>query len=584
MAGVPTNLRSLPFSEQISAIDAAIASGTGPALVVELANFRDHQPLAHALAALSRRGQLDMIADDVAARTMTLPDTGLRRVLYALENAAISQHFAGVLADAVQQLPVDRIAAAAMVDRWLKNVAPAIRAPMIANAVHHCHELVSDGRPDDVTDAALFRVPGTAYANLEAEANSAGVVDQWAARVERFADAVLDALEAQPKSLSQANAEELLAHQVYTDPGHFLIELLQNADDACATVWRVRVESDRVEIEHDGVPFDARDVVGILSIGQTTKSKEQIGFFGVGFKSVYDICERPQIYSGPFSFEIANVSVPRPLARHARLSAGRTLLVLPLRDATDQERSPERLFERLAAFPGEVLLTLNSLREIDVAFGSRRHRITVTTQADGRVRLQQQDQARHFLVEQAEVRYSGSRDANRTQTTPLLVAIQLSSDGEPEPIRQRPTIYSYLPTGERSGLRFMMHAHFDLPVDRERLDLSSAWNRWAIAEVAPLLSRAIGRLVDEWQQAVDKRIAAGRLDAVIDIVPLPEELGASVSPRRARSSLPTKGSYAHLQESTWTVDVCCARLIVALRPWRERSVRHRWHSLQWWRC
>ena len=31
---------------------------------------------------------------------------------------------------------------------------------------------------------------------------------------------------------------------------------------------------------HDGAPFDARDVVGVLSIGQTTKSKDQIGFFG----------------------------------------------------------------------------------------------------------------------------------------------------------------------------------------------------------------------------------------------------------------------------------------------------------------
>lgn len=526
MAGDTTGLRNRPFSDQIAAIDAAIAAGDGPALVAELAGYRDHQPLAHALGALSRLDQLDAIAGDAARRAIALPDTSLRRVLRALENTPVPEQFARSLAAAAGELGVDRVAAAAMVDRWLKNVAPAVRAPMVDGAVRHCVELLDAARPDDVRDAALFRVPGTAFAELDDRAAASGVSEAWAARVERFADAVLDSLEAQPKSLSQANAEELLSRQVYTDPGHFLIELLQNADDARATVWRVRVEPDRVEIEHDGVPFDARDVVGILSIGQTTKSKEQIGFFGVGFKSVYDICERPQVYSGPFSFEIANVSVPRPLAAHPTRGPGQTLLVLPLRDPGDADRSPNRLFERLATLPGEVLLTLNSLQEIDVRFGDRHHRVTTTAGDDGRVTLREQERTRRFLVEQTEARYDRARDANRAQATPLLLAIALDDDGRPQPIGERPTVYSFLPTGERSGLRFAIHAHFDLPVDRERLDLSSKWNEWAIGRVAPLLCRAVGRLVDEWRSANGDALAASRLDAVVDVLSLPAEVGA----------------------------------------------------------
>ena len=38
-----------------------------------------------------------------------------------------------------------------------------------------------------------------------------------------------------------------------------------------------------VRVWHDGVAFDAKDVVGVLSIGQTTKGLGQIGLFGVGF-------------------------------------------------------------------------------------------------------------------------------------------------------------------------------------------------------------------------------------------------------------------------------------------------------------
>ena len=209
----------------------------------------------------------------------------------------------------------------------------------MARALAGCRELIVAGRAGEIGDAALARIPGADHGELERAAEAAGTGDAWRARLARFAAAVIEALEAQPKSLSQASAEELLARRVYTDPGHFLVELLQNADDAGARTFAVTIEDDRVTIEHDGVPFDARDVVGVLSIGQTTKSSDQIGFFGVGFKSVYEICERPQVYSGPFAFEIADVSIPRPLARHPAARADRTLLVLPLRAAADPERT-----------------------------------------------------------------------------------------------------------------------------------------------------------------------------------------------------------------------------------------------------
>ena len=62
-----------------------------------------------------------------------------------------------------------------------------------------------------------------------------------------------------------------------------------------------------------------RDLVGVTSIGQTTKRKQQIGFFGVGFKSVYEVTERPQVYSDVYEFEIADVSIPRALRRRPSL-------------------------------------------------------------------------------------------------------------------------------------------------------------------------------------------------------------------------------------------------------------------------
>ena len=123
--------------------------------------------------------------------------------------------------------------------------------------------------------------------------------------------------------MSQANAEELLATQVYTDPGHFLIELLQNAEDSGAKEWKLIFDRDRIVVWHNGTDFDARDVVGVCSIDETTKRKDQIGQFGVGFKSVYEVTNRPQIFSDVYQFEIADVSIPKLLHNRPKVTGGR---------------------------------------------------------------------------------------------------------------------------------------------------------------------------------------------------------------------------------------------------------------------
>ena len=127
------------------------------------------------------------------------------------------------------------------------------------------------------------------------------------------------------------------------------------------------------------------------------------------------------------------------------------------------------------------------------------------------MRLIEDGRSRAYAVERGTGRYPGRREAHRAESTPFLVAIAVDAEGRARPV-DGPTIYSHLPTGERSGLRFLLHARFDVPLDRERLDLSSPWNRWALLESAPLFARAVADL-------------AGRGgDGVLGVIPLPEEL------------------------------------------------------------
>lgn len=102
--------------------------------------------------------------------------------------------------------------------------------------------------------------------------------------------------------------------QLYTDKSHFVYELLQNAEDAEAKNIRFIQYSDRLEVFHDGKPFTSANLQGLCDIGKSDKIDDlnQIGEFGVGFKSVFGICDTVRLYSVPSHFRdpVENDVVP----------------------------------------------------------------------------------------------------------------------------------------------------------------------------------------------------------------------------------------------------------------------------------
>ena len=89
--------------------------------------------------------------------------------------------------------------------------------------------------------------------------------------------------------------------QLYTDKSHFVYELLQNAEDAGATRIKFVQHENFLEVLHDGHPFSLDNLQGLCDIGKSDKIGDlnQIGEFGVGFKSVFGICETVKLYSHP---------------------------------------------------------------------------------------------------------------------------------------------------------------------------------------------------------------------------------------------------------------------------------------------
>lgn len=92
--------------------------------------------------------------------------------------------------------------------------------------------------------------------------------------------------------------------KLYADKAHFVYELLQNAEDAEATVVRFEQYEDRLEVLHNGKPFTSENLKRLCDIAKSDKIEDvnKIGKFGVGFKSVFGICEKVELYSAPQNF------------------------------------------------------------------------------------------------------------------------------------------------------------------------------------------------------------------------------------------------------------------------------------------
>lgn len=127
------------------------------------------------------------------------------------------------------------------------------------------------------------------------------------------------------------------------DNAHFIYELLQNAEDACASKVHFVLTTDRLEFEHNGDKlFKIDDIKSITSIGTSTKADDptNIGKFGIGFKAVFAYTNTPEIESDEFHFRIHDIVVPdtEGLAPGV-LGARRTRFVFPF---DNPEKPPEK--------------------------------------------------------------------------------------------------------------------------------------------------------------------------------------------------------------------------------------------------
>ena len=157
----------------------------------------------------------------------------------------------------------------------------------------------------------------------------------------------------------------------YPDPVHFVYELLQNAEDQDATEAQFVLSAHSLVFRHNGNPFTRADVGNITGIGNSHKTQEanKIGRFGIGFKSVFAITDRPEIYTmvegNRFAFAIDHLVVPVFISgSYEQSHQYTTQFIFPF--INEQEAMLySKIKERLSTLGLEALLFLQHLTSIE---------------------------------------------------------------------------------------------------------------------------------------------------------------------------------------------------------------------------
>ena len=372
-----------------------------------------------------------------------------------------------------------------------------------------------------------------------------------------------DVLERRAAEIEDSGRAEQRVRSDYS--GRYPIELLQNAQDACADAgirgraW-FRVSDTALLVANQGVSFDRQRVSALLRLGGSSKrvaragAQGTIGYKGIGFTSVFELSDRPQIISGELSFgfdrQLALQEVQRRLGASLASVAARyyplpltprswsedlalvqalfdlgasTVVRLPFRRTVDRELAGEALNDTLSA---TSLVLMPALDALDVEGVGSWRRNRGRRLALGRVHHVKTGEGK--LVESwllTKRRVSVANDTiNALEDEPwagvqdLEVSVGIPwRRGKPDAKGPCPPLHVYFPTNDAVGRKLLLHGDFYLDSTRRHVQTEGPGS--AITELA---MRAIADLAADSALELNRHLP-GSNETLVDILSPREE-------------------------------------------------------------
>ncbi|MDZ8118314.1 sacsin N-terminal ATP-binding-like domain-containing protein [Pontiella agarivorans] len=300
------------------------------------------------------------------------------------------------------------------------------------------------------------------------------------------------------KDLGERTSSRKSQVNLYSQPTHFIYELLQNADDYGATTVEFRLNPDELILEHNGTPFQEENVRAISDFENSTSKDDETktGRFGLGFKSVFAFTATPQIISGDESFEIYGLYRLRGIDQPDDFPNEKTRIVLPFNHSTEnpdfveQEKKAEDAYEEISAKLQDIglttLLFTKNVQEVRWSFGSATGHYLKEIYDNGQVYLTDGESEQTYLVFQKSIEWEEEK------LNPISIAF-LMENGRIVEAPNR-SLFVLFETALETHLGFLVNGAFRTTPSRENIRYEDALNKHLILQLAELLGESMGQI------------------------------------------------------------------------------------------
>lgn len=343
-------------------------------------------------------------------------------------------------------------------------------------------------------------------------------------------------------ALKNIASSEKYLQQAYE--GRYLFELIQNVRDAnksIDTIGSVLIElKDRLLlISNTGAPFNEKGVNSITTIGDSPKdSQDFIGFKGIGFKSIYEVSEKPEVVTewGSILFEkektksllngrnfklkdIPLFFIPHYLSSNLSnvdLQNGIvTKIILPLKSKVTNE-SIVNAFEEIGVHQILLLGHLKNIKlvhdekvlEFDISEDSKSGNVTIRKN-EATHRFKHFKPSKKIVIPDSIINQLEDKEKEIFVKEPFVDISIVFDINEKGKISENPKskLYLFYPTEITSGFNFIIHSYFIVNPERKALR-NSPLNKFILESVADYLS-------NEWLSIAKKQHRSNFIDFLV---------------------------------------------------------------------
>ncbi|KAK3352231.1 hypothetical protein B0T25DRAFT_500124 [Lasiosphaeria hispida] len=291
----------------------------------------------------------------------------------------------------------------------------------------------------------------------------------------------------------------VLANQLYESPTHFLLEIIQNANDnkfdEAEPTLVFSYTGGHIQIECNEIGFTPENVDAICRLGQSSKKRlgdatPYVGEKGIGFKSVFRVADVVWVSSHAYSFKFdsrAQLGMITPILDDFPVPKrpGWTSFYLQLREDSESAKMQASIRSDLATFDARMLLFLQKLQTIRVVMegggqapggvGEHTYHRTNGEWNGFPVRnLTQSDGTKSYVLQKHTLEDLPAKPRREgASSTEVVLAFPIQND---EPVLAPQQVFAYLPIHD-FGFAAVLQADFLLTANREGVERSSPWNQ-----------------------------------------------------------------------------------------------------------